>query len=210
MATLTNLTSQLVNTFTVAEAFDVTKPLLLFILGVTLYSVFIFKFYRFVAKRDIFSIDLSKYNTSKVKTLRKIVGVLLYALEYLILFPIFAFLWFLTLALLLSFLSKNQTPDTVLLISIAVVGSVRATSYYDEDLSRDLAKMLPFALLGVFLVDITFFSLDRSWQVISSIPSFWDIILYYLVVVILLEFILRILFGIYSLMKKPKKEYKEE
>jgi Na+/serine symporter len=51
-----------------------------------------------------------------------------------------------------------------------MVGSVRVISYFSEDLSRDVAKMLPFAVLGVFLVDSGAF----NWTAVSTLWSQLD------------------------------------
>jgi len=198
-----NLTAHLTS-LTPSEAWAFLKPLLLFVAGMVVYSIFIFKLYRFVARRDIFQLNLRQYSRSSHPTLKKFVSSLLYTLEYLLLFPLFTFFWFLIFVVLLSFLAKEQTIQNILLVSIAIVAAIRVTAYYNEDLSRDLAKMLPFALLGVFLIDISFFSLASSWKLIKEIPSFWRPLFYYLIFVIILEFVLRIVHGLVSLTKRNK------
>ena len=107
-------------------------------------------------------------------------------------FPFVAFFWFAILTLLLSFLAKNQTVETILLVSIAVVSAVRITAYYDEDLSRDLAKILPFALLGIFLIDLSYFSLPDTLENLRQTVGEWRTMVYYLLFAIALEFVLRI------------------
>ena len=186
----------------VTFSWEVIRPLLLFVLGMVVYSVFIFKFYRFVAKRDIFELNLKQYSKSSDSIIQKIWGSILYVIEYILLFPIFTFFWYGMIAIFLVFLSREQSVQNVLLVSIALVGAIRITAYYNEDLSKDLAKMLPFALLGIFLVDISFFSFSTSISLVMEIPSFWSIILHYLVFVIALEFVLRIGHGIYRLFVK--------
>jgi len=188
----------LINIFSIPEALDLIKPLALFVLGIVVYALFIFKFYRFIGKKNIFELDLHKYDTSKFGALKKAVSGILYIFEYIFLFPIFAFSWFLVLTVLLSVLSKHHAVENILLISIALVSAIRIAAYYNEDLSKDLAKMLPFALLGVFLVDMTFFSLDTTIATITQLPTMWKNMLYYLVFVIALEFILRISYAIAS------------
>lgn len=181
------------------EIFNVMKPLVLFVVGMIVYSVFIFKFYRFLSRRDIFKLNLRE----KHGGVSKFFGVIWYVIEHLLLFPAFVFVWFAVISVLLMLMAKNQTASSIFLISIALVSAVRATAYYHEDLSRDLAKMLPFALLGIFLIDITYFSLDASLNLVKQIPSLWRTLIYYLVFIILLEFVLRILSFIV-----PKKEEK--
>ena len=186
----------------VTFSWEVIRPLLFFVLGMVVYSIFVFKFYRFVANRDIFHLNLKQYSTSPHPIIQKTLGFILYIIEYVLLFPLFTFFWYGMITIFLVFLSKEQSVQNVLLVSIALVGAIRITSYYNEDLSKDLAKMLPFALLGIFLVDISFFSFSSSWGLVKEIPSFWSTILHYLVFVIVLEFILRIGHGIFRLFVK--------
>ncbi|MCK4588942.1 MAG: hypothetical protein KAT77_00740 [Nanoarchaeota archaeon] len=182
------------------EGYLVLKPLILFVIGMLVYSIFVFKFYRFLGRRNIFELDLKKkYGVGKF------LGVVWYGIEHILLFPLFVFIWFAVVSVLLMILGKNQTASGILLISMALVATVRITAYYHEDLSRDLAKMLPFVLLGVFLIDIGFFDWSASWELLKSVPALWKTIVYYLVFIIALEFILRILSFIV-----PKREEKEK
>ena len=177
-------------------AFDVLKPLLVFVFGMVVYSVFIFRFYRFVASKDIFEFDLAKYEKSSFRAVRVLLHVIFYIGKYLMLFPLLAMFWFLVLTVLLAFLSKNQAINTVLLVSMAVVSSIRVTSYYDEDLSRDLAKILPFALLGVFVVDLSYFRIADSLTSLQLATAEWETIVYYLAFVVILEFVLRLTYPV--------------
>jgi hypothetical protein len=182
------------------EAYSILKPLIIFVLGMAIYSIFIFKFYRFIARKDVFELNLKKYNNSSYPFFRKTISVFFYIIEYILLFPIFAFFWFGILTALLSFLSKNSTIQQILLVSVAVVTVVRITAYYSEDLSKDLAKMLPFALLGIFLVDVPFFTISSSLNVLKQIPANINLLIYYFAFIIALEFVLRIFYSIYTIM----------
>ncbi len=175
----------------IASVFSLLAPLFLFVIGIAAYSIFIFHFYKFIARKDIFHLDLSVYNKAKLGLLRKLVSSLFYLLKYAILFPVFTFLWFLVMTVMLTLLSSEPVIENVLLVSIAVVSAVRVTAYYDESLSHDLAKMLPFALLGVFLVDSSLLAFDKSLPVILALPAKAELVAYYLAFVILLEFLLR-------------------
>ncbi len=176
------------------EAYNVVKPLMLFVIAMSLYAIFIFKFYRFLAKRNIIEFKLSQYNRANHWALKTVFGLIFYLVEYVMLLPIFIFFWFGFLATLLVFLAKNQPIENILLVAIAVVGAVRATAYYNEDLSKDLAKMLPFALLGVLLVDISFFNLIESIDMLKTITNHIPLLLYYLGFIVLLELVLRIIY----------------
>ncbi len=186
----------------IAQAFTVLWPLLLFIAGMVIYSIFIFNFYRFVAEKDIFELDLEQFNKVKHAGLKKFFSVIAYLFHYVFLFPLFIFFWFAIMTLLLAFLARGHTVEQVALISIAVVCAIRFTAYYTEDLSKDLAKMLPFALLGVFLVDFHSFSLSQSFEIIKQLPSMFITLSYYFLFVIILEFILRISDVIVNLFKR--------
>lgn len=198
-----NLISLLQN-FSFPILWDALKPLLFFIVGIVVYSIFIFKFYRFVARKDIFEIDVDKYTPDWKGVAAKLAHIVGYILKHLFIYPLFLFFWFIVLTVLLVFLTKSQTIHNIMLISVALIGAIRVTAYYSEDLSKDLAKMMPFALLGVFLVDITHFSLAEAWTLLSSLPYAWLTALYYLCTIIGLEFILRIAKAIFGGSTKKK------
>jgi len=104
----------------------------------------------------------------------------------------------------LGFLGKNQTTESILLVSIALVSAVRVAAYYNELLSRDLAKMLPFALLGIYLVDQSYFEFEVSLELMKSIPEYWILLVYYFAFIIVLEFVLRILRNIVLSLRKKQ------
>ena len=112
--------------------------------------------------------------------------------------------WFAILAVFLGFLGKNQTTESILLVSVALVSAVRVAAYNNEDLSKDLAKMLPFALLGIYLVDQSYFELSVSFDLLTRIPENWILLIYYFAFIIILELVLRILLNIISLIRKKK------
>lgn len=177
-----------------------------YVVLIAIYVIFIWKFYRFLARRDIIELDLEKYNTSSHPGLRKFVAVLFFLLEYIIILPFLIFFWFAILALFLLLLAKNQALGNIILISAAVIGATRITSYVSEDLSKDLAKMLPFTLLGIFLIDPSFFSVQDFITRLFDIPSLLQHILLYLVFIFALEIILRGLFTLIDLFKRNSEE----
>ena len=170
-------------------------PVVIYLGGMTAYALFIFHFYRFLAARDMFAMDLSKYEESRHRAVRAVLHVVIYILKYIVLFPVFAFFWFAVLTLILAFLSRDREFTEVLLIALATVSAIRVTAYYNEDLSRDLSKILPFAVLAIFLIDASFFTVEDSLAVLQQADNHRDIILYYLVFLIGLEFFLRIVMG---------------
>ncbi|MDE2861097.1 MAG: hypothetical protein OYI31_06340 [Chloroflexota bacterium] len=194
-----NVTEILSNRLNLQDALDLLVPLSFYVLAIAGYGVLVFKYYRFVAARDMFALDLSRYEGSRHGLARSLLHVILYVFKYLILFPVFAFFWFAVLTLVLAFLSKGQSFSETLLIAVATVSAIRVAAYYNEDLSRDLAKILPFAVMGVFLIDASFFSISDSLNTLNEASDYNEHILYYLLFLIALEFVLRIAVGVVSL-----------
>ncbi|MBS3088970.1 hypothetical protein J4402_04310 [Candidatus Pacearchaeota archaeon] len=175
-----------------------------YIIFITIYALFVWKFYRFLAKRDIFKLDLNKYNNSAHPIINKFFKVIFFFLEFLIIFPVIIFFWFGILSLFLLFLSKNQSIDQILLISAGIVGAIRLTAYISEDLSKDLSKMFPFTLLGIFLIDPNFFSIEEFIQKTIQIPLFIQEVFLYLFFIFLIEVIIRLLFTMVTAIRRKE------
>lgn len=178
------------------DAMDVLWPALVYVLGMSLFAIFVFKFYRFVAARDVFELDLGKYEGLSFRWMRSLLHRILFVVKYLLLFPVFAFFWFAVLTVILAFLSKEQTFSQTLLIALVTVSAIRVTAYYKEDLARDLAKILPFAVLSALLINASFSSVSDSLDRLRGAGDYSETIFYYLVFLIALEFVLRILMGV--------------
>ena len=164
--------------------------LLIYTVAMELYAILVWNFYRKLAKKDIFNLDIKRHHTFRVGFLKKIADFFEFLFKYLIAFPFITFIFFSMLSVLLLFLSKSQTVQQTLLTSMTIVAASRLASYYSEDLAKDLAKMIPFALLGVFLVDPSFFSIDVVLEKIKLLPSLWIVIVQYIIFTGILEFIL--------------------
>ena len=167
------------------------------LLGIVIYLIFIFEFYRFVARRDVFELKLRRYSHGPISrgiaAIQNFLRVVFYILEYLLFYPILIIVWYLAFVALLTFLARDLPIETLLLIAMAVVSGIRVTAYYSEDLSRDLAKMLPLALLGVVVLEgATAISFERSLDLVLQIPTHWRRILTYLLFLIPLELVLRV------------------
>ncbi len=195
------------------EAVNQLRPAAVFSVGVGIYAVVIFNLYRFMSRRDIFNLDLSKYEESNHPFLSKTLHLLFYLAKYILLFPLFAFAWFGILVVMVAFLSKTREVDDLLLIAMAVLTSVRVTSYYTEDLSRDIAKMLPFALLGIFLIDLRYFDVDTSLALLDRVGAERSSIVYYWLFIVLMEFVLRVtepyFKALYNSIRNPRRATRE-
>jgi len=178
---------------------QVLFSLIVYTILILMYSIFIWKFYRFLASRDIIQLNLSQYNYSNHPILEKFAAVGLYALEYLIILPFLVFFWFAILSIFLLVLSESQNTLQILLISAAIIASTRVTSYISEDLSKDLAKILPFTILASFILGTSFFDSKLVITKISQIPSLFDNIITFVVFIFIIEFVFRILYSVYQL-----------
>ncbi len=174
------------------ENYQFLVPLAGYVILIALYGIFIWKFYRFLAKRDIIELNLWKYSRLEHAGLRKFFATILYLVEYIIIMPFIIFFWFVFLCLFLMLIAKELAIERILLIGIAIVAAIRITAYFNEDLSRDLAKMFPFTILAVFLVTPGFFSLSALFARAIEIPLFFKEILFYILFVVGLEFVMRI------------------
>ncbi|HIJ98701.1 TPA: hypothetical protein H1005_02055 [archaeon] len=97
-----------------------------------------------------------------------------------------------------TFLSKNQSIEILMLGAMSLLATVRITAYYSESLSQDLAKVIPLALLAIFLLDANYFSVENSIQALTTLATFSRTIVYYLGFVVTLEFALRLLHVIFG------------
>ena len=161
------------------------------VLLVVFYSIFIWKFYRFIATKNLIKLNLNQYNKSEHPATSKFLKVIFYFIEYIVILPFLIFFWFFAFTLFLIILTKNIDINTILIISATIIASIRMTAYYKEDLSKDLAKLLPFTLLGIAITTKGFFNADKILTQINQIPLVLSSIFPYLVFILLLEIILR-------------------
>ena len=174
---------------------------------VVIYSVFIWKFYRFISTKNILGLNLNKYNKSKHPFFAKLFAGLLYFVEYIIILPFLIFFWFSVFTIFLIFLTENLDVSTLLIISATIIAAIRVTCYipkYGQNLSRELAKLLPFTLLAVSLLSSNFFDMGRIISHIKELPGFFNQIIYYLTFIIGFEILLRFFDFVISLFELEK------
>ncbi len=184
--------------YSVPEGSRYLVSLFLYTFFIVIYSVFVWKFYKFLASRDIIELNLKQYNHSKYPGLEKFFVVLLYTLEYMVILPFLVLFWFAIFSAFLLILSESQSAQQILLISAAIIASTRITAYISEDLSKDIAKILPFTVLAMFVLGSKFFDIENLFLKISQIPLLFDNILGFVIFIFVIEFLLR---GIHSLIQ---------
>lgn len=192
MAVITSIANLLNEIITISEETNLFVILIFFTAVIVIYSIFVFNFYRFLAKKNIIELNLSQYNQYTNPVAIKFFAVIFFISEYIVLLPILTFFWFTILSILILILAKGLEVETILLISAALVSAVRITAYVNEDLSKDLAKMLPFTLLAITITTAGFFNIVDFVSRASNIPSLFSKILYYLLFIVAVELIMRI------------------
>jgi hypothetical protein len=195
-----NLSSQLTAAYnqlfsTLPPSIQTFMNVILLVLLVVIFCIFIWKIYTIISKKNLLELNLKQYG----KGAHPFWGTLLYFVEYILIFPFFVILWFLAFTFFLIFLTKGLDVPTVLMVSTIIIIAIRATAYYREGLSRELAKLLPFTLLAVAMTEKGFFNFEEIFGRFSQVPSLFHNILGYIAIIVLIEVVLRIFDFIFSL-----------
>ena len=134
----------------------------LFLLVILLVGIciLIWKFYTILSRKNMFKLNLNKFDKSTNSNFEKIFGWLLYFLEYIIIIPFFIFFWFALLTFFLLILTEIEV-GTILIIAAIFISAIRMTAYYREDLSKELAIMLTLDLLVFAILTQGVFSFER-------------------------------------------------
>ena len=185
----------------IAEAF----PTLMAIIAIAAYSGFLFMFYRMLARRDILTLDLSKYDQTMGGKIRAFFRTAAWLVQYALAIPVIIAFWTVVMAVILTLLADGNDHARNALIATSVVGSVRILSYWTEELSRDVAKMLPFAVLGVFLVGSTSIEFNEFEELIDNRNELAASYLNSLILLSILETFLRIYHGVRELVGSQRR-----
>jgi len=180
----------------IPEGHRLIFSLFLYTILIVVYSVFIWKFYRFMAERDIIKLNLKQYSNTERPGLGKFYEVLLSTFEYLIILPFLVLFWFSVFSIFFLLLSENQSAEQILLITTAIIASTRVTAYISQNLSKDIAKIFPFTVLVLFLLDPNFFKISSFFDKIIQIPTLFDKVLVFVIFIFIVEFTLRIIYSL--------------
>jgi len=176
--------------------------LLMLILLVFIYAVIVWKMHKLLSKKNIIELNLRQYNKSEHAFWKKVLAGALYLAEYVVILPFLVFFGFIIFTIFVIILNPDIPTNTVLIISAVIVGAIRITAYYKEELSRDLAKLLPLNLLVVSIVRSKIITFDEIFSQFSQIPNYILTIPYYLGFIVAIEIILRTFEIIFSIFKK--------
>jgi len=176
------------------ENLKIIPPVFFITITLTIYSIFVWFFYRLLARRDVIGLDLKKYNKERAGAIKKFFAVLFYIVEFIVVGPIAIFFWFTILSIFFIVLARELEVGTVMLICAALISAIRVTSYFNENLSKDLAKMVPFTMIAVVLTTPDFWNIGDMISRIAQVPTFFNNAIYYLLFIFILESFLRLLF----------------
>lgn len=165
--------------------------LFLMVFTVVVYAIIIWQLYRFMARKDIFKLDVQKFQRPNWPGYNKIISGFMYFIKNIIISPLLIFFYYVVFTFILISLTENIELEKILILSAIIVASIRATAYYRENLSKDLAKLMPFTLLAVALVQGSL-DVGRIITSFGGISSLFKEISIYFLFIIVLEAILRI------------------
>lgn len=154
--------------------------LLLYGVGIAIYTAFVFAFYKTVSRRRVVT-----------ETRRGAWGKMVRAFEWTFMMPGIAFAYFAVLAAALFLLAKSQGTGQIILIALGVVVGVRVTSFLHEEMSADLARIVPLGLLGVVLVDPGYLTLEVTSMRMQEAAAQWPLLARAFAFLVVLEIVLQ-------------------
>jgi len=186
----------------------------LLVLGIVVYSVLVWRFYKFISRKNPLGLDLKKYNKAESPFLTKLLTGGLYFLEYILILPFLIFIVFIVFTLLLMLLSQGANISQILIISATIIAAIRITAYYREALSQEIAKMLPLMFIAIVALNPNTFSqtqyIEGLFNLFNQIPDVIEKIGSYLLFIIFIEVILRLFDFIFSLFNLNEDENVKE
>ena len=165
---------------------------------IAIYAIVIWHYYRLLAKRDFFHFE-GKQGDGGWVWFMNFLEEIEFLVKYIIFYPLLSFIFFGIFSIMMFLLSKNQSIPVILMTAVTIISATRISAYYNEDLSKDLAKLIPFALLGVFIVQANFFSTELLLERITTLPNFFVDIASFILYFLVLEIGLRLLYSLKKL-----------
>ena len=95
--------------------------------------------------------------------------------------------------LVLILFSEVNSLEQILVLSAAVVGSIRLLAYYNSEISAEVAKLLPFTILAITLLSHKLLDFVRFGEAIENISQLMIFVGYVLLFIVGLEIVLRFL-----------------
>jgi hypothetical protein len=150
------------------------------------FCFFVWAFYKSISDKNLFNLNLSQYNNSEHSNKYKFIAVALYFAEYLLITPLLVVVWFLCLSLMVLFLANERSIVQILIISGAIIASIRIFAYTNKGLAEEMAKLFPFVLISTFIISSSALNPGVAALKINSASVMVGDIYYYLHVFVLL------------------------
>jgi len=143
---------------------------LLSVIGIAIYALFVWYFYRYISKRDLFPKFFYILEKEEKPTKAKLV---IFVGIYIVSFPVIIFLWFTVLAFFVYLVGEEMPMYLAIFVSMSIIAVVRILAYYREEASKEIAKMIPYAILAFFLTSAAVYQDPNFFteKDIGSIPS---------------------------------------
>ncbi len=166
----------------------------LFGILIALISLFVFYFYRSFSKKDLIVLNLNQYNRYEHPVIGKVLAVVLYFLEYMVIIPFLIFIWFGALSIVLLLVAEESAVPQILILTASLVVAVRILAYFADEISKDLAKLFPFIALSIFLLRPGSLNFGGVTLRLQELPLLFNEILSYILLIFVLEIILRTIY----------------
>ncbi len=171
----------------------------LFSISIVIVALIVLKFYTTLSKKNFIKLNLRKYNYSQHPGTKKFFATLFYFIEYILVMPALILLWFLILSIILLLIASDRPIIPLLTVSGATIIAIRILAYYNEEISKELAKLFPFIALSIFLLTPESFEPSSFLLKLKELPSLLENIAFFLGIIFVLEIICRVIYTLSEL-----------
>ena len=145
-------------------------------------------YHRQLTRKNLFEIPKIDSNSKFVNFINRLV----YFSKYLIIFPLYSFIWFLIFSFLLVLIARTRPIGEIMFFGIVIVSVTRIAAYVSPKLAEDMAKLLPWALIIVFLTDPTSITIESIQTSVNNFVQEIPNVAKYLIFIAFVEWGLRI------------------
>lgn len=145
-------------------------------------------YHKQLSRKDLFDIPRIDSNSRFVNLINRCV----YFFKYILIFPLYSFIWFLIFSFLLVLIAKSRPISEIMFFGIIIVSVTRISAYVSSKLAEDMAKLLPWALIIVFLMDPQSITVESAQASFNSFVQEIPKVAKYLIFIAFVEWSLRI------------------
>jgi len=115
--------------------------------------------------------------------------------------PALIIVWFTVISVVLLVVASDRSIEQLLLLSGALIITIRILSYYADEMAKELGKLFPLIALTIFLLTPEVFNIPSFFEKLKELPLLFDSILSFLVFILLFEVALRVFYTLFELAK---------